>query len=105
MKHISKKYHSLVRLTQKEVDTIKTSVLSIDPNAKVYLFGSRTDMMKKGGDIDILIISQTINRKDLSRIRWYFFERFGEQKMDIIVDDGLMQSPFVKMILPEAIEL
>ena len=105
MKRISKKDHVCIRLTQKEVDTIKTSVLSIDPHAKVYLFGSRTDATKRGGDIDILILSKSIQRKDISRIRWYFFERFGEQKMDIVVDDGTMHSPFVRMIMPQAIAL
>ena len=105
MKHILKKEALFIRLTKQEVSNIKTSVLSIDLNAKVYLFGSRVDPTKRGGDIDLLIISKIITRKDLSKIRWSFFEQFGEQKMDIVVDNGSMFSPFVKMIFPKAVQL
>ena len=105
MESINNKDHRQIRLTQKEVDNLKASVLSIDPNAKLYLFGSRVDAMKKGGDIDILIISNKITRKDLSKIRWHFFEIFGEQKMDIIVDSGTMQTAFLQMIFPQAVEI
>ncbi|KYJ85824.1 nucleotidyltransferase domain-containing protein [Sulfurovum riftiae] len=105
MKNLHRNIHEGIRLTEKEKDTLKKSVLSIDPNAKVYLFGSRTDRSKRGGDIDLLIISKVFTRKDISRVRWYFFERFGEQKMDIIVDDGTLATPFVKIIFPKAILL
>ena len=97
--------HKRIRLTNKETDAIKTSVLSLDPYAKVYLFGSRTDTQKQGGDIDLLIISKVFTRKEISRVRWYFFERFGEQKIDIIVNDGSLNTPFLKMIFPKAVQL
>ena len=97
--------HRVIRLTSKEKDAIKTSILNIDPNAKVYLFGSRADSSKRGGDIDILILSKLLTRKEISQIRWYFFERFGEQKMDIVIDDGTLRTPFVRMIFPKAIQL
>ena len=45
-----------MRLSQEEIDTIKSSVLMIDENAEIYLFGSRTDDSKRGGDIDVLIV-------------------------------------------------
>ncbi len=105
MKTLHKNTQQNIRLTKREVDAIKTSVLSIDPNAKVYLFGSRTDASKRGGDIDLLIISKLFTRKEISQIRWYFFERFGEQKIDIVVDNGTLQTAFAKMIFPKAIQL
>ncbi len=105
MKNDLKRSAPSVRLTEQEIRNIRTSVLSIDPNAKVYLFGSRTDGKKRGGDIDLLLVSKTITRKDLSKIRWHFFEQFGEQKIDIVVDNGSMCSPFVKMIFPKAVQL
>ena len=105
MKTTNKKLNPFLRLSQEEIDTIKRSVLYVDPDATVYLFGSRTDIAKQGGDIDILIVSKTIGRKDISKIRWNFFEQFGEQKMDIVVDRGNMNSPFVRMIFPKAVRL
>ncbi len=105
MKTDLKRRVQFIRLTKEEVSNIKTSVLSIDPEAKVYLFGSRTDEKKRGGDIDLLLISKRITRKDLSKIRWYFFEQFGEQQIDIVIDNGSMHSPFVKMVFPKAVQL
>ncbi len=94
-----------VRLSSAEIENLKTSVLSTDPYAAIYLFGSRTDLTKNGGDIDILIISRKIKKSDLTHIRWNFFEEFGEQKIDIVTDDGGIQTPFVKMVFPQAIQL
>jgi len=94
-----------VRLSSAEIKNLKESVSVLDPHAVIYLFGSRTDMTKRGGDIDMLIVSKTIGRKDISKIRWNFFEAFGEQKMDIIKDDGSIQTPFVKMVFPKAVQI
>ena len=45
-----------MRLTVKEIDLIKESVCSIFGDAIVYLFGSRVDDSKRGGDIDLYIV-------------------------------------------------
>lgn len=100
-----KKNNPPVRLNKEEIENLQASVSFIDPHATIYLFGSRTDLTKKGGDIDLLIISQTMKRSDVSHIRWNFFDAFGEQKMDIVIDNGSAQSPFVQMIFPKAVEL
>ena len=94
-----------VRLSSAEIKNLKESVSSADPHASIYLFGSRIDMTKRGGDIDILIISQSIKKRDLTDIRWRFFEEFGEQKMDIVTDDGSAQTPFVEMVFPKAVKI
>ncbi len=94
-----------VRLSKAEIKNLKGSLSLADPHADIYLFGSRTDLTKRGGDIDILIISQNIKKSDLTDIRWNFFEEFGEQKMDIVTDDGSVQTPFVEMVFPKAVQL
>lgn len=83
-----------MRLTIEQIEILKETVLSIDNDAKILLFGSRTDDKKKGGDIDILIVSKKMNRKDIWQVRNKFFDKFGEQKLDIILDDGTFNSPF-----------
>jgi len=48
-----------MRLTNKEIKIIKTQTFKIFGESKIYLFGSRIDNSKKGGDIDLYIISKT----------------------------------------------
>ena len=48
-----------MRLSTKEISLIKDRVQSIFGEAVVYLFGSRVDDTKKGGDIDLYIVSKT----------------------------------------------
>ena len=105
MNEIIEESKLLVRLSRAEIKNLKASVSLADPHADIYLFGSRTDLTKRGGDIDILIISQSIKKSDLTDIRWNFFEEFGEQKMDIVTDDGSVQTPFVKMVFPKAVQI
>jgi predicted nucleotidyltransferase len=52
-----------MRLTQKEIDTIKDMVSQNFINPIIYLFGSRVEDNKKGGDIDLFIISDNSNYK------------------------------------------
>ena len=94
-----------MRLTEDEINNIKNSVLSLDQHADVYLFGSRLDDSKRGGDIDLLIKSKKLNKHDLRKIRWQFFDRFGEQKMDLVLDSGDLNNAFINMIKPKAIKL
>jgi predicted nucleotidyltransferase len=47
-----------MRLIPKEVDIIKKVVLSELSDGIIYLFGSRLDESKRGGDIDLFIISK-----------------------------------------------
>ncbi len=73
-----------MRLNVYEVDTIKKAVHNFDEHAQIILYGSRTDDTKKGGDIDILIISDKIKNKELRKIRLKLYDILGEQKIDII---------------------
>ena len=75
-------------------------------DAKVYLFGSRIDDNAKGGDIDILVISnEKLSFMDISRMRIHFYKMFSEQKIDIINFAYSEEDPFKKIALSHAIEL
>ncbi|MEI7813091.1 MAG: nucleotidyltransferase domain-containing protein [Ignavibacteria bacterium] len=75
-------------------------------NAKVYLFGSRTDDNKKGGDIDILILTdEKLRFSDLSKMRINFRKLFGEQKIDLVNFTYTETDPFKDIALHQAIEL
>lgn len=94
-----------MRLSQAEIHLLKSVLADLSAEAKLYLFGSRVDDAKRGGDIDLLVISDQLQLKDLRPLRIRFFEQFGEQKMDIVLDDGSLQNPFVRHIFPTAIAL
>jgi predicted nucleotidyltransferase len=72
-----------MRLTQKEKDNLLKSIHYWDKDAQVYLFGSRTNDNKKGGDIDLAVRSNGIGLKEKIDIKLKFFEEFGEQKIDL----------------------
>jgi predicted nucleotidyltransferase len=94
-----------MRLREEEVKVLKNTLYGLSAQAKLYLFGSRTDDSKKGGDIDLLVVSEHLTKKHLRLLRTEFFKHFGEQKMDIILDNGEFKDPFVKKIISEAILL
>lgn len=94
-----------MRLSQFEISSIKEAIYNIDENALVYLFGSRTDNNKRGGDIDLLIISQNISVMDVTKIRLQLFDKIGEQKIDIVTAKAKQETPFIKSIISGAIKL
>ena len=77
---------------------------SMDPRASVYLFGSRVDQMKKGGDIDLLIISEKLNKIDGWAIKDEICDRIGQQKIDIVITNNTKE-PFVRIALKEGVLL
>lgn len=60
---------------------------------------------KKGGDIDLLVISRKLDKKSVRPLKHKFYENFGEQKKDIIIDNGELNDPFVKKIYRDAVSL
>lgn len=76
------------------------------PEAKLYLFGSRTDDAAKGGDIDLMILSENqLDKKIIRKIRIDFFKKFGWQKVDIVNFRFSEYTTFRKLIETNTIEL
>jgi predicted nucleotidyltransferase len=89
-----------MRLSHNEISAIKKNVLQFDSNAKVYLFGSRVKDDEKGGDIDILVISDKIGFIEKIKIKTGIFKEIDEQKLDLIIKKDFSHV-FVQMIKPE----
>ena len=78
-----------MRLQKQEIHTILQVARNIyGEKVKVYLFGSRLDNAKRGGDIDLLIRTDEEKKGVLARIRMIAQLKFllGDQKIDIIGD-------------------
>lgn len=93
-----------MRLTPEEQDVIRAAVAARDPEARVWLFGSRADDSKRGGDIDLLVFSQTMGEGEKGDVWWELQEKLGEQKIDIIVARDTSDS-FVRMVMEKAVRI
>ena len=75
-----------MRLTPRYIEVIKKHFKQFFQNGEIYLFGSRVDDSKKGGDIDLYFVLKEHSNlfekklKFLSRVK----RELGEQKIDII---------------------
>jgi predicted nucleotidyltransferase len=95
----------MVRLIEEEKNAIVKAILKQDNTAEIYLFGSRTDINKKGGDTDILIVSDKIKKDRLTFIEWEIFKLIDEQKIDFIISQKNISDAFVRMIIEKGVLL
>jgi predicted nucleotidyltransferase len=80
----------IMRLTPQEIQVIKSTVKKVmGRQARVWLFGSRVDDNKRGGDIDLFIEADLQNPLDRvqkkSQLWAKLQQRLGEQRIDIIL--------------------
>lgn len=81
----------LIRLTKAEVDAIRDAMQHhVAPLgcSRLWLFGSRADPGKRGGDIDLYLEVDADVSDELALVRdlrLALFPRIGEQRIDIIV--------------------
>ena len=79
----------MIQLTRMRLDAEQTSALEYALNLvtdEVYLFGSRLDPSRKGGDIDLLVFSKQDSFQLSQQITLRFFEKC-EEKIDVVVMD------------------
>jgi len=79
-----------IRLTESHLKTIKLLALKYFDTEEVKIFGSRTDLNKKGGDIDIYIRTDKSDNILKSKIAFLrdFEKIHGEQKIDLIIQSS-----------------
>ena len=100
-----------MRLSATTIAAVKNVVHGVFPGeARVFLFGSRVDDLKRGGDIDLLVVSalsraamETAKITALTKIQL----ALGEQKIDMVVTNDLAGDarPVVREAIEHGIEL
>ena len=95
----------MMRISEIEKTTIVNAILEKDKNAQIFLFGSRTDDFKKGGDIDILVQSDEIGLLESVKIKSSIFKNIPEQKIDLLVSKSNETNHFVEFISNQLISL
>jgi predicted nucleotidyltransferase len=93
-----------MRISEFEKNIIVDAVQNHDANAPVWLFGSRADDGKKGGDIDIAVLSHKISIKEKIKIKQVICDKIGEQHIDLFVTKDAAD-PFWGIAVEEGIQL
>ena len=80
-----------MRLTPEQLSAIRmTAAETFGDTASIWLFGSRVDDSKRGGDIDLLIETRQSDIAAIVRAELAFLTKLqmllGEQKIDVLVD-------------------
>lgn len=95
-----------MRIRKDMQEFLKNYVRIEFPGAKLFIFGSRTDDSKKGGDIDLLILSENrLSSREKSMMRINIWKKFGEQKIDILNYTYEEENTFKELIFNDCIEL
>lgn len=78
-----------MRLSEYEHQILIKHCNALFPHSYLYLFGSRTDDKKRGGDIDLYL--ETDNKTDLFKRKIHFLSKvkrdLGDQKIDLIFNE------------------
>jgi hypothetical protein len=80
-----------MRLDKKEVEIITQSFKKhFGSNDHLWLFGSRVDPHKRGGDIDLYVETEEVDAKQVVQNKLQFVNdlwlQLGEQKIDVILN-------------------
>jgi len=78
-----------MRLSNHQTKAIKTAATEVfGPEAEVWLFGSRVDENRRGGDIDLYVELPELERDEIRKLESRFWMRLqrvlGERKIDIV---------------------
>jgi len=95
-----------MRLSEFQYQSIKNVVADYLSNYELKLFGSRTDDNAKGGDIDLLILTENkLRMEDKWAIRREIEKLIGQQKIDVVNFTFDEENHFKELILEHAIRL
>lgn len=102
-----------MRLTDKERAGIVEACRSVIDHQRfaLFLFGSRVNDQAKGGDIDLLLLIEPQQEREIRLIKHILLReiksRIGEQKIDFVIatSDGMANDPFLRQIASSRILL
>lgn len=93
-------------MSQSIYSSIKNRIQQSIPDADVFLFGSRVDDFGKGGDIDLLLLTdERLPLVFMNRIRRLILNDIGEQKIDLVNFKKTDNHPFKSLALETAVRL
>ena len=95
-----------MRMSQPQAALLKKEIQARLPQGRVYVFGSRANDTKRGGDIDILVVGdKRLSIFDRLKVRTAFYRASGMQKVDSVSVTAEEPSAFRDAVLREAVEI
>jgi len=105
-----------MRLNDDQIQAIRQAATSaFGQGTSVWLFGSRVDDAKKGGDIDLLVCPQVRSAEDAAEPQQTFMQKIkmlnllerylGERKIDLVVEQAQDPRPIVEVAHKTGIKL
>lgn len=84
----------IMRLSLHELQSVRQTLLGADPNGQVWLFGSRADDSRRGGDIDLYLeASQPVSLKASLALEYRLTAMCGS-KVDLLIrNPGQAEQP------------
>jgi len=74
-----------MRLSATELNVLREELRTADPAGRAYLFGSRMDDARRGGDIDVYFeATRPIDLKTALALQYRLISRCGE-KVDLLI--------------------
>jgi predicted nucleotidyltransferase len=109
-------FKNLIRLNDDQIQAIRQAATNaFGQGTSVWLFGSRVDDAKKGGDIDLLVRPQVRSAEDAAEPQQAFMQKIkmlnllerylGERKIDIVVEQVQDSRPIVEVAHKTGIKL
>ncbi len=94
-----------MRLNPIEVDALRSILHGLDPNGKIYLFGSRTDDSRRGGDIDVFLDASTTIELKTALITEYRLSNACNVKVDLLIKNPSQADQPIHQLAREGILL
>ena len=95
-----------MRLSSEDHSAISDAIQQADADAHIYLFGSRVNDAAKGGDIDLLVVSDHLGFREVLKLRQAILDRIGWQQLDLVVRRrDQADDPLAAMVLETGIKL
>lgn len=93
-----------MRLTDAERSAALQAVAAADPQAEVWLHGSRVDDDARGGDIDLLVLSQRMGLSEKLDVLARLHAALGERRIDLTIARDESR-PFVRLAKAQGVRL
>ncbi|MDO9206082.1 MAG: nucleotidyltransferase domain-containing protein [Methylotenera sp.] len=95
-----------MRLSSEAINVIQDAFLKVFEKGDLYLFGSRVDDNRKGGDIDLYIVADDKHQMGEKRIAFLaqVKHKLGDQRIDLVIDRGTNR-PIDKVATSEGVLL